>query len=197
MKIIITAVFLAFFSGALLAWLMKDTFVSEVTVSLNESPLREIALTDHDEQSLLLKSLHGKTVVLNFMFNGCSPVQTVGLRRVFLDHELDRQDKNVVFLSISVVPEIDTPAQLKRFAQRYGIYAKNWRLGIIDRAALDQLLLAFNAGQPVIDDPIAHLNTVFLINPQGKLVKVYTGYPINPSLVYADLAALMESETTL
>lgn len=192
MKRLMTAVFLAFISGALLAWVVNDSGISEEVASLNTSPLSDITLIDQNNQSLLLKSLHGKTVVLNFMFNGCSPVQTVGLRRVFLDHELDSTDKDIVFLSISVAPETDTPAQLKSFAQRYGIDAKNWRLGITDRQSLDRLLLTFNAGKPVTDDPNAHLNTVFLINPNGHMEKVYTGFPISPEVVYADLTALIK-----
>jgi len=194
MKTLILAVLLAFTSGALLAWAVSEPvkFASDAS-----SPLSDISLIDHDNQVLQLGSLRGKTVVLNFMFNGCSPVQTVGLRRVFLDHVLDSTDKGIVFLSISVAPETDTPKLLNSFAKRYGIYAKHWRLGITDRPSLDHLLATFNAGQSVSDDPNAHLNTVFLITPSGQVQKVYTGFPISPADVYADLAALIKPETAL
>ena len=193
MKTIFLAVLLAFTSGALLAWVISDSVVTDDTATLDSGPLGNIELIDHDNQPLALKSFEGKTVVLNFMFNGCSPVQTVGLRRVFLDHELDSTDKGIVFLSISVAPETDTPEQLNSFAKRYGIYAKNWRLGITDRASLDILLEKLNVGKPVDDDPNAHLNTVFLITPDGKMEKVYTGFPITPAVVYSDLKALINS----
>lgn len=193
MKTILLAVLLAFSSGGLLAWVMNGSGISEEVASLNIGPLSNIQLIDHDNQALSLKSLHGKTVVLNFMFNGCSPVQTVGLRRVFLDHELDSVDKGIVFLSISVAPETDTPEQLNSFAKRYGIYTKNWRLGITDRASLDVLLEKLNVGKPVADDPNAHLNTVFLISPNGQMEKVYTGFPITPSVVFSDLKGLIKS----
>ena len=193
MKKMILFLLLAFSSGALVAWVINDSVVKEDAVSLDSALLSNITLIDHDNQSLSLKSFQGKTVVLNFMFNGCSPVQTVGLRRVFLDHELDSMDKNIVFLSISVAPETDTPEQLNSFAKRYGIYAKNWRLGIMDRVSLDVLLEKLNVGKPVDDDPNAHLNTVFLITPNGKMEKVYTGFPITPAVVYSDLKALIKS----
>ena len=176
-----------------MGWAINELTVSEEVASLNTKPLSSIELVDHDNQSFLLKSLYGKTVILNFMFNGCSPVQTVGLRRVFLDHELDSKDKGIVFLSISIAPETDTPKQLKSFAQQYEIDAKNWRLGITDRASVDVLLELFNAGDSVTDDPNAHLNTVFLISPNGQVKKVYTGFPITPSVVYSDLNALIKS----
>ena len=193
MKTLITFALLALMSGGLLGWVINDSDMSENATSLNSEPLSNIELVDQDKRSFLLKSLYGKTVVLNFMFNGCSPVQTVGLRRVFLDHELDSKDKGIVFLSISIAPETDTPKQLKNFAEQYGIDAKNWRLGITNRASVDLLLDTFNAGKPVTNDPNAHLNTVFLINPNGQMEKVYTGFPITPDVVYSDLAALLRS----
>ena len=195
MKMLITVVLLALMGGALVGWAIHESTVSPEVVSLNANPLSSIELTDHDNQLFTLQSLYGNTVVLNFMFNGCSPVQTVGLRRVFLDHELDSKDKGIVFLSISIAPETDTPNQLKSFAQQYGIDAKNWRLGITDRASVDLLLDIFNAGKPVIDDPNAHLNTVFLISPNGHLEKVYTGFPITLSVVYADLSELIKDSS--
>ena len=193
MKTLITFALLALMSGGLLGWVINESAVSEKATSLNSKPLSSIELIDQDKQSFSLKSLYGKTVILNFMFNGCSPVQTVGLRRVFLDHELDSKDKGIMFLSISIAPETDTPKQLKSFAEQYGIDAKNWRLGITDRTSLDVLLNTFNAGKPVTDDPNAHLNTVFLISPNGQMEKVYTGFPITPSVVYSDLTALIKS----
>lgn len=197
---------MAFLSGALLAWLLNDSAPlkqlmqsfqveqSQDIASLGTSKIGDITLTDHDNQQLKLSSFLGKTVVLSFMFNGCSPVQTVGLRRTFLDHQLDAQDKGITFLSISVAPETDTPELLKSFAVRYGIDAKNWRLGITDRQSLDRLLLSFNAGQALDNDPNSHLNTVFLINKEGEKLKVYKGFPISPATVYADLEKYIAKE---
>ena len=147
-----------------------------------------LSLVDHEYKRFQLSSLKGKTVVLNFMFNGSSPVQTVALRRAFLDHKLDRTDKNIVFLSISVATQTDTPEQLKKFAQRYGIYADNWRLAIPSEAALNVLLESLDAGIPPENGQIGHLNTIFLLDKQGQLIKRYSGYPVSPSLIFDDLS---------
>ena len=175
--------------GSFVWLLVADNGSSQSTeIGLSQSPLRDIKLTDQDNQPFTLGDLHGKTVILNFMFNGCSPVQTVGLRRSYLDHKLDSEDKNIMFLSISVATETDTPEQLKRFAQRYGIYSKNWRIAITDKTSLDALLETFNAGVPPAEGQIGHLNTIFLINEKGLLTKRYIGYPVSPSLVFDDLS---------
>ena len=161
--------------------------------SLSHPDISKIKLTDHEGQVLTLGSLQGKNVMLNFMFNGCSPVQTLALRRVYLDHKLDRTDKNIVFLSISVATDTDTPEQLKKFAERYGIYSKNWRIAIPSKASLDKLLDTLNAGIPPAEGQIGHLGTIFLLNKDGGLSKRYQGYPVSPSLLFDDInSALSE-----
>lgn len=193
MKTLITLIVIALLGSFVWPLISERVSSKPAEVGLSQSPLRDIELTDQDNQPFTLGDLYGKTVILNFMFNGCSPVQTVGLRRSYLDHKLDSEDKNIVFLSISVATETDTPEQLKRFAQRYGIYSKNWRIAITDRASLDTLLETFNAGIPPAEGQIGHLNTIFLINTKGVLTKRYIGYPVSPSLVFDDLSKTLLS----
>jgi len=181
------------FLGGLLIFLVADLVADKEAsmpkeFSLTHPTLSAINLTDHDNQPLTLGDLKGKTVVLNFMFNGCSPVQTVALRRAYLDHKLDQTDKNITFLSVSVATETDTPEQLKQFAQRYNIYSDNWRLAITDKASLDILLETLDAGIPPEAGRIGHLNTIFLLNEKGELSERYKGYPVSPSLIFDDLA---------
>ena len=187
MKVIVCSIIAAFLSGVLVAWALNS----------KQGGIADIAFVDHNQETFTLAAFRDKHVILNFMFNGCSPVQTVGLRRVFLDHELDAKPKNIVFVSISIAPETDTPAQLKRFAQRYKIDAAQWRFGITDRQNLDRLLETFNAGIAIDGDPNAHLNTVFHLDPSGEIAKVYTGFPINPDEVYNDLAGSLKLSSSL
>ena len=193
MKTLITLIVIALLGSFVWPLVVDNGPIKSAEVGLSQSPLRDIELTDQDNQPFTLGDLYGKTVILNFMFNGCSPVQTVGLRRSYLDHKLDSEDKNIAFLSISVATETDTPEQLKRFAQRYGIDSKNWRIAITDKVSLDRLLDMFNAGVPPVEGQIGHLNTIFLINTKGVLTKRYIGYPVSPSLVFDDLSKTLLS----
>jgi protein SCO1/2 len=182
--------------GTLLLPLVADEQVgAETELGFNHPILSQIKLTDQDQQLFTLGDLVGKTVVLNFMFNGCSPVQTVALRRAYLDHQLERKDKGIVFLSISVATDTDTPQQLKEFAQRYNIYSKNWRLAITNKASLDVLLETLNAGIPPEAGRVGHLNTVFLLNKEGVLSKRYKGYPVSPSAIFEDLSSVLASSS--
>lgn len=67
--------------------------------------------------------LKGKTVMINFMFTTCTgicPPMTANLLKVqaYLG---DRVGKDVNIISISVDPEIDTPAALKRYATNFKV----------------------------------------------------------------------------
>jgi len=70
-----------------------------------------------------------KVVAINFIFTGCSdscPVETARLRQVqkILG---DRVGKDIFFYSISIDPYNDTPATLKRYAEKFGI-GPGWTL---------------------------------------------------------------------
>lgn len=67
--------------------------------------------------------IKGKVVSLNFIYTNCGdvcPLDTAQLRQV---HALlgDRVGKDVFFYSISIDPEYDTPARLKRYMRQFDI----------------------------------------------------------------------------
>ena len=72
-------------------------------------------------------TLHGKVVVLNFIFTTCTdvcPLFTANLAQ--LQRTLKNEQGNVFFVSISTDPEVDSPKVLKSYAQRYGADFQNW-----------------------------------------------------------------------
>jgi len=67
--------------------------------------------------------LRGKTALINFLFTTCAgvcPPMTANLARV---QKLlgDRVGRDIVIVSISVDPEVDTPAVLKSYADKFGV----------------------------------------------------------------------------
>ena len=80
----------------------------------------------------------GKVVLINFMFTTCTslcPRSTANLVKV---QELlgDHADRDVFLVSISVDPDHDTPAVLKRYAERYHI-RPGWTFVTGKRADVD------------------------------------------------------------
>lgn len=83
----------------------------------------DVELIDQDGKPRRLYSdlLKGKTVVVNAFFTTCTsvcPPMTRNLEKV-QDALGERFGRDVFFLSISVDPEVDTPARLKDYAQKF------------------------------------------------------------------------------
>ncbi len=83
----------------------------------------DIPLIDQDGKELRLYSdlIKDKVVIINSMFTSCNsvcPPMTLNLQRI-QDWLGDRLGKDVVILSLSVDPTVDSPQVLKAFAQKY------------------------------------------------------------------------------
>lgn len=84
-----------------------------------------VVLTDHNGRQLRFYDdvIRGKIVSINFIFTSCAdicPLDTAQLRRV---QEIlgDRVGRDIHMYSISVDPDRDTPASLRRFMRSYDI----------------------------------------------------------------------------
>ena len=83
----------------------------------------DVPLIDQDGKELRLYSdlIKDKVVIINSMFTSCNsvcPPMTLNLQRI-QDWLGDRLGKDVVIISLSVDPAVDSPQVLKAFAQKY------------------------------------------------------------------------------
>lgn len=98
--------------------------------------LPDVALQDQDghAQRLLGGLIGERAVVVSFFFSGCGtvcPPQTALLRELRQLVDASAHAREVRFLSISVDPLGDGPAQLRAYAQRFGLRAgaaQGWSL---------------------------------------------------------------------
>lgn len=129
-------------------------------------PAPEFTLTKQDGKRLALKELRGKVLAITFIFASCTdacPLLTAKMAGI-QDRLGPAFGAQVFFLSITVDPERDTPAVLKRYAgahtantvgwafltgspaeirevaQRYGIYYKKRPRGDVDHTFLTSLV---------------------------------------------------------
>lgn len=133
-----------------------------------------VTLTTHDDRQVEFYDdvLHGKIVVVNFIFTNCGdvcPLDTAQLKRV---QELigDHAGRDVMFYSISVDPANDTPEALRGFMKKFDIKA-GWTFltGRPEDITLIQRKFGF---EPAGDKPTAHSTTVILANvATGQFVK--------------------------
>lgn len=86
----------------------------------------EFSLTNQDNEKITNKNLSDKIVVADFFFTSCltiCPKMTSQLKRVAKAIE---NDNDVIILSHTVDPEIDSVETLKNYAETNGINTKKW-----------------------------------------------------------------------
>lgn len=137
-----------------------------------------VALTDQDGKALGAKELGGSTLVVSFMFTSCPsvcPKQTRALGEVQRNLPSGVRGR-ARFLSLSVDPEHDTPAEMRRFALASGADLRGWSFanaGQQGTQTLTSRLAAFdsNAGS----SPAAHTTAIYLFDARGRLLQRYAG----------------------
>src|SRR5438309_9290091 len=146
-------------------------------------PAPDFSLTTGDGSQVSLKDYHGKGVVLYFypkdFTSGCT-LEARNFQRVLAKY----QNQSAIILGVSA----DTTQSHKDFCAKEGLNFKV--LADPELKAITQ----YGSAMEYNGMKIAARNT-FLINPEGKIAKVYTG--VNPAVhsdeVLKDLAALKKS----
>lgn len=129
--------------------------------------LPDVVLLDQDgkPQRLLGGLIGERAVVVHFFFSGCGtvcPPQTALLRDLRQRIDAAGRARDVLFVSISVDPLGDGPAQLRAYAQRFGLRAgtaAGWSLLTGAPADVARVLQGFGVGS---GSPQQHANLVWL-----------------------------------
>ncbi len=86
------------------------------------------SLKDQNDKTITEKAIEGKVHVANFIFTSCTsicPTMTKHMKMVQKEFETN---PDVVILSYSVTPWIDSVARLKSYAEKNQIVSPNWHL---------------------------------------------------------------------
>ena len=101
--------------------------------------IADFSLTNQNGETITQNNYKGKIYVADFFFTTCRticPIMTTNMAEIQKEI-LD--DDNVMLLSHSVTPEIDTVAQLKRYAKKKGVNDKKWNLVTGDKKEIYKL----------------------------------------------------------
>jgi protein SCO1/2 len=168
--------------------------------AVQQSPLPKIGpapgftLTSQDGAQVSLSDLHGKVVAVTFIFTRCSdtcPVLTPMMSLV-QDRLGDDFGSKVVFASITVDPEHDTPEMLKLYAQMHGADVAGWSFLtgpppiILDLARRYGVFAAKNA-----NGDVEHSFLTSIVDPRGILRVQYLGVRFDPDEFRRDLLSLL------
>ena len=152
-------------------------------------------LTSQDDQSVSLDDFRGKVVVVTFIYTACSdtcPLLTNKMAQV--QEELGTLfGKKIVFVSITVDPEHDTPEALKQYAQNFNANLAGWYFLTGEPTAIREVERRY--GVFAAKAPEAGVNHTFLtslIDSKANLRVQYLGVSFDPAEFRSDLLGLVD-----
>jgi protein SCO1 len=166
-----------------------------------EQPLPTIApapgftLISQDGARISLADLRGKVVAVTFIFTLCTatcPVLTPMMALV-QDQLGPDFDSKVVFASITVDPERDTPEMLKLYAQMYGVDVAGWSFLTGAPPVIQDLTRRYGVfAAKSSNGDIEHSFLTSIVDRRGILRVQYLGVRFDPEEFRRDLVSLMK-----
>jgi protein SCO1/2 len=152
------------------------------------------ALTTETGRRLALGDLRGRVLAVTFIYATCKdtcPLLTA--KMALIQGKLGADfGPRVRFVSITVEPEVDTPAVLKAYAEAHGADPRGWSFLTGTRAEVDDVVRRYGAfARRSKPGDVDHLFLTSLIDRKGMLRVQYLGYRFEPEEMLGDLRSLL------
>ncbi|MFQ3238711.1 MAG: protein SCO1/2 [Olleya marilimosa] len=161
------------------AMVNTDLVDSTIQHQINYHKIADFSLTNQNGKTITQADYKDKIYVADFFFTTCQticPIMTDNMEKI--QKEIMNDDE-VMLLSHSVTPDIDTVEQLKKYAIKKGVNDKKWNLvtgdkGEIYRLARKSYLAVKDDGMPD-DYGMVHTENFMLIDKKGQIRGYYDG----------------------
>jgi len=141
--------------------------------------IADFRLVNQNGDTITQENYQDKIYVADFFFTTCQTICPIMTNHMYQIQKQLIADKEVMLLSHTVTPEIDTVAQLKRYAQTKGVNASKWNLVTGDKKQIYEL--ARKSYMAVMDDGDAgpfdmiHTENFMLIDKDRQIRGYYDG----------------------
>jgi protein SCO1/2 len=160
-------------------------------------PAPNFTLTSQDINPVALADLRGKVVAVTFIYTECPDIcPMLTQKMVEVQDELGADfGKKIVFVSISLDPEHDTPEVLKDYAEFWGAKPEGWSFltGSLDavRDVTRRYGVFFSKKE---DGSVEHSQLTTLVDAEGQMRVQYLGARFDPEEFRRDLMSLVDKE---
>jgi protein SCO1/2 len=159
------------------------------------APAPEFALISQDRAPVALSDFRGKVVAVTFIFTQCTatcPVLTPMMS--FVQDRLGREfGEKIVFVSITVDPERDSPEVLKEYAQAFGANFAGWTFLTGPPEAIRDVTRRYRVfASRGANGDVEHTFLTSIIDPHGILRVQYLGVRFDPEEFRRDLLSLLK-----
>lgn len=158
------------------------------------------SFTDQDGQIITEKTVAGKIYVADFIFTRCGSICPKMTGNMSTLQEKFKNDDDVLLLSHSVTPDIDSVPVLKKYAQEKGIISGKWHLltgnkDSIYRLAKKEYYAGDTIGYYQTGNEFLHTENFILLDKQRRIRGVYNGtLPLEMERLIDDIATLKKEE---
>jgi protein SCO1/2 len=146
----------------------------------NIHTIPSFSFIDQDGITVTEKTVEGKIYVADFFFTHCGSICPVMTRNMatIQDHFLGNDE--VIFLSHSVLPEMDSVPVLKKYAENRGVISGKWHLLTGDKEKIYSLARQqYYAGDTIgyyqTGNEFLHTENFILIDKHRRIRGVYNG----------------------
>ena len=140
--------------------------------------IANFSLVNQNGDTITQKDYEGKIYVADFFFTTCTTICPIMTNHMAEIQEELKNDKEVLLLSHSVTPEIDTVAQLKRYALKKGVDDSKWNLVTGDKKQIyDLARKSYLAAKdvPYNKYDLVHTENFVLVDKQKRIRGFYDG----------------------
>ena len=141
--------------------------------------IANFTLTNQNGKTISQEDYKDKIYVADFFFTTCPTICPVMTKNMVVLQNSFLNDPQVMLLSHSVTPDIDTEAQLKKYALEKGVKDQKWNLVTGDKKEIYQLarksyLVVKEDGDGGPFDMI-HTENFVLVDPDNRIRGFYDG----------------------
>ncbi|MCY1105720.1 SCO family protein [Shouchella clausii] len=163
---------------------------SEFDATEAKLEVADFAYTNQNGEEVSLSDFEGDYWLADMIFTSCPtvcPIMTPNMRE--LQDMAIAENLDLSFVSFSIDPENDTVEHLKGYTENIGVNDAYWDfltgydLEEIQAFALD----SFKAPVEKTEDDFLHSTRFFLIDGEGKVVRIYDGLASDLSDIKADI----------
>lgn len=161
----------------------KDDVNKGIETSMSED-IPHFEYTNQNEEDFGTSDLEGKWWIADFIFTNCTSVcLPMTTNMAVLQEKLKEEDIDVELVSFSVDPDYDTPEVLNAYSKQYDADLDNWNFltGYDFQTVKELSIKSFRSliQEPEEgDDQVLHGTSFFLVNPEGELIKNYSGLDV-------------------
>lgn len=158
----------------------KSESIIDLTTQEEIWEVTHLSGLDENGEEWSTEDLAGEWWIAKTIFTRCPTVcMTMTPNMVMLQDAILAENLDVNIVSFTVDPEFDTPERMKKYGEGYGASFENWQFltGYTEEEIAQFAGDSFKA--PIVkipeDEDILHSTRFFLVNREGRVVRLYNG----------------------